>query len=239
MKTTCSVSGCDSPVRCKGLCGLHYDRVRRTGGTDLQERVAKACRVDGCTNPHNARGYCRAHYRRLLASGDARPDIPLVYKPPVHIRDDVVTRILAQTVRSGDCIEWTGYRLPSGYGTIGWRGRTWVVHRAMWTATVGPVPTDDDWTLDHLCRNRRCVNIDHLEVVTRTENSRRGGGLLAAREVNRNTETCRKGLHPWVPENWFYNADGSRTCLECKRIRTREGSQRLRDRRKAALAASS
>lgn len=72
------------------------------------------------------------------------------------------------------CIEWTGGRFGTGYGcTRAARpGGSRLAHRVAYEAVHGPIP--DDLPLDHLCRNRPCVNVEHLEVVTVAENSRRG-----------------------------------------------------------------
>jgi hypothetical protein len=62
--------------------------------------------------------------------------------------------------------------LPNGYGQVGFRGKLCVAHRAFWIFSGMPDPGKND--LDHLCRNRKCVNPKHLEIVSRSENLKRG-----------------------------------------------------------------
>lgn len=87
------------------------------------------------------------------------------------------------------CWNWTGFIRPDGYGKA-WDPRRRAVgraHRVVYETLRGPV--DDALDLDHTCRNRRCVNPDHLDPVTRGENLRRGAGAKltwdAVREIRR------------------------------------------------------
>ncbi|WP_402465721.1 HNH endonuclease signature motif containing protein [Isoptericola aurantiacus] len=91
-------------------------------------------------------------------------------------RRPVGARMAEMLVQSGDCIEWTGATSANGYGRIGIGGsRTAQVHRVAYEAARGPIPAG--LHIDHLCRNRRCVNPDHLEPVTQSENNRRANAL--------------------------------------------------------------
>lgn len=70
------------------------------------------------------------------------------------------------------CWEWQMHCDNSGYGRIRIGRLHMAAHRYYFELYRGPV--GDNLQLDHLCRNRKCVNPDHLEVVTMVENIRRG-----------------------------------------------------------------
>lgn len=122
--------------------------------------------------------------------------------------------IAARIDFGGPCWEWTGATDPrSGYGQVlrrlssGGR-RTATAHRWMYEVLVADVPADR--VVDHLCRNRRCVNPDHLEPVSYRENIMRGALGIAGRPKKTH---CLRG-HPRTPENV---ATPSRNCKECMR----------------------
>ena len=86
-----------------------------------------------------------------------------------------IERLMAKTRPSQKCWDWMGAKTKEGYGkcrrkVIG-GGRVFLAHRAMYYAMCGNIP--EGLELDHLCRNTSCVNPEHLEPVTRTENIRR------------------------------------------------------------------
>ena len=122
-------------------------------------------------------------------------------------------RLLSRLVTADDgCLVWTGATV-NGYGVIGEggrNGRSLYVHRVMYELFAGPIP--DGKQLDHLCRNRRCANISHLEPVTLKENVLRGNGLPAA--LARDKDHCPKG-HAYIPENTIYRV--VRSCRTCRR----------------------
>lgn len=75
--------------------------------------------------------------------------------------------------------------------------------------------------LDHLCRNRRCVNPEHLEPVTKEENERRGKAYIRR-------EYCMSGLHKMEGDNVYWKKNGRRQCKACMRLRGKEYAARKR-----------
>lgn len=115
----------------------------------------------------------------------------------------------------GGCHVWTAYVRPSGYGMFGIGRRVHYAHRVAYELFVGPIP--EGLQIDHLCRNRRCVNPMHLEPVTHRENGRRG-------KWSRKTH-CVHG-HAYTPDNTYYSADGSRRCRICTSASNRASFRR-------------
>lgn len=124
---------------------------------------------------------------------------------------------LGEKIDFGDCWEWTAAKDPMGYGRVSQPtyGES-LAHRAVWVHVVGPIP--DGLHLDHLCRNRACVNPDHLEPVTQRENSLRGDGPAGTRA--RQTE-CIRG-HAFDEKNTYYSKNGTRGCRACHNRRERD-----------------
>ncbi|CPW94761.1 HNH endonuclease signature motif containing protein [Mycobacteroides abscessus] len=92
--------------------------------------------------------------------------------------DDELARFWDKVSPSGDCWLWTASTNGKGYGTFGLiRTKTsYLAHRVTWELRNGVIP--EGFTLDHsVCGTKRCVNPDHLEIVTRRVNTWRGAGL--------------------------------------------------------------
>ena len=103
------------------------------------------------------------------------------HRPPLPIK----VRIWRNCIPNPEtgCWEWQISKTPNGYASINIDGKNTMAHRVSYEAFVGPIP--NGLTIDHLCRVRHCLNPEHMEPVTRGENSRRAGGLQVAWERRR------------------------------------------------------
>lgn len=74
--------------------------------------------------------------------------------------------ILSEKIQcEGECWTWIACLQRNGYGKVGYRlgdgkYRTWLAHRLSYELLVGPIPPG--LVIDHLCRNRACINPDHM-----------------------------------------------------------------------------
>lgn len=166
-------------------------------GTPTTGRV-RGCSISGCPRMHRARGYCDTHYKARIRQGGF---------DPITLPE----RFWSKVDRSGACWIWKGSTGGKGYGHFYVDGRKIASHRVAYTIAVGEIPEGMD--IDHLCRNRRCVNPAHLEPVTHRENLLRGTGFPAENSAKSH---CPAG-HPYAGENLAVERDGSRKCRTCRR----------------------
>src|SRR5581483_10657197 len=108
------------------------------------------------------------------------------------------------------CWVWTGTLSADGYGRVytGARNTAWA-HRVSYELHRAPIPAGCQ--IDHLCRNRACVNPAHLEVVSARENTLRGATVTAR---NARKTHCIHG-HPFDAANTIYR-HGRRECRACR-----------------------
>lgn len=110
------------------------------------------------------------------------------------------------------CIIWRGRITKDGYGIasikVGGRFTSTTAHRWAWQQANGPLPKH--LVVDHLCRNRLCIELTHLEPVTQAENVSRGLSMVLRTR-------CRNG-HEMTLENSYWNPSGQRRCRQCVRV---------------------
>lgn len=104
------------------------------------------------------------------------------------------------------CHLWSGGVTDRGYGRVLIQGKRRKAHRVIWEEKYGSVPSG--MVLDHLCRNRLCVNPEHLESVTSRVNSMRGSSPSI---VTHKTGVCQRGH-----VGKLRGPSGQQRCMECR-----------------------
>jgi HNH endonuclease len=181
-------------------------------------------------DPHGRRicKICRREYdnarKRAVRRGEPTrrprvspsPALATLSAPQQTRLDSAKERFLGKIeITADDCWNWTAGCFPTGYGKfrVGRTG-TSLAHRWSYLFFIGPIPEGKE--IDHLCRNRKCVNPTHLEPVSRRENTLRGEAPNTNRARALGRTHCPAG-HPYDSENTYYHPAGYRACRACNR----------------------
>lgn len=202
---TCTMPDCDSKHYSRGMCRRHHARWQRA---ENKAATGRPCLIDECESAGTAgHGYCEKHYRRYQRHGSPHATSRIV--------GDDVARFWSYVNKSGpgSCWNWTGGMSHDGYGVLRIANRTAYMPRFSYELAHGPIPSGME--PDHLCRNRACVNPDHLEPVTHKENILRG---VSPQAINARKTHCKRG-HEFTPENTYITpSSGGRNCRQCLAI---------------------
>jgi len=124
--------------------------------------------------------------------------------------------IIIRTDKTGECWNWKNNIKKNGYGTL-----TVHAHRLSFLIFKGPIPKG--MVLNHKCKNRKCVNPDHLEVVTIKENTiEKDSNSKSA--INSRKTHCPRG-HPYN----LKTKRGERRCTKCDNIKRNLRNQAKRE----------
>lgn len=165
--TKCYFNPCENNSYAKGLCSAHYSQQRR--GNELKVIIIKSnssilpCSFDGCVNTQQARGLCGAHWRQQNVGRSLTK---------LRNQESILERIMPQIEKTSYCWIWQGRVGGTGkYPQISLGGRQTMVHRIIFEELIRPLIAGE--TIDHLCRNRLCVNPKHLEAIPLRDNVKR------------------------------------------------------------------
>lgn len=188
----CTVNDCDREAFRRGWCHSHYQRWRRGRPLDapLRSRGKNAglqCEIDGCNQPARTRKLCEAHYGRWRIHGD-----PTHGGAVAHAGRSATERFWSKVAKTDNCWNWTAATNQYGYPVFrGDEGKNYLAHRYSYRLVHGDIPNGGQ--IDHRCHNSRCVNPNHLRLVTNKQNQENLSGPRSAASGVRGVYKSRTG----------------------------------------------
>lgn len=160
----------------------------------------------------------------------------------IEVTPELLARLLDDTVVDGvsGCWEWQRCVTARGYGYLKHKQRGMFTHRVGWCWWNKQVNTPDEQPdIDHVCRNKRCWNPQHLEAVSHRENICRGELPAIMSEEREDRENpgarwarskthCKRG-HEFNEENTYWTPSRHRACRPCFLQRNKEYYQQRKE----------
>lgn len=142
--------------------------------------------------------------------------------------------LLALVVKNENgCWEIPSLCFRQGYHPVRFRGIAMDAHRVFYKIFNGELSLEPGMHIDHLCRNRGCVNPEHLEQVTNVENIMRGYGPAA---INARKTHCRYGHELNFENTYLHKKKNGKSARYCKACRKASDKIRKSQNRRSKVA---
>ncbi len=163
----------------------------------------KLCKVSGCIKKNYCKDKCKNHY---ISEWKRNSRKEYLKSHPLPTNEE---RFFKKVKKTAYCWEWLGCKNSTGYGWFGMNKEMFGAHRASYELFIEKIPKD--MTIDHICRNRSCVNPKHLRIMTQKENNAIGDSPPA---INARKTHCIRG-HEFTVKNTYITTDSYRRCRIC------------------------
>lgn len=170
------------------------------------------CTHGGCDAKAVARGYCKRHWQYYKRKG--------LFEGVSSPKTDYQSRFWTYVDKTETCWNWMGVT-SKGYGYFMKKQRLVSAHRESYIMLVGNI--EDNLTIDHLCRNKACVNPEHMELVSMKENILRSNNPAA---INARKTHCIRG-HELKGRHLYIDKGGGRNCRTCNNMHHRVARKKL------------
>ena len=149
-----------------------------------------------------------------------------VMRKILDIPDKIDTERFFKFVTTDKCWNWNGSLTAGGYGKFYNSGKLYLAHRVSFKIKNGFI--SNELQIDHICKNRKCVNPDHLRQVTAKINTTENSNSVSA--INKAKTHCING-HEFTKENTRLRKNG-KECIICERKRCNKSAKKYREIRR-------